>query len=226
MIGFRVLTRRRRMAPELIEKFREIPVANVSDVMNRIVAGGPRLRPYHGGGTLCGVALTVRTRPGDNLMAHAAITMAEPGDVIVLDGGGELTNALIGERMMHHSRRRGVEGWVVNGSIRDLGWLRKTDFPVYAAGITHRGPYKSGPGEINVPVAIEGLVVEPGDLILGDADGLVSVPVEGAEEIHAKALEKFRFETETFDALGTTDQAKDRAKMFAHLRGMGCAIQD
>ncbi|MBE2276725.1 MAG: RraA family protein [Rhodobacteraceae bacterium] len=225
MVGFQILTRRRKMASDLVEKFREIPVANVSDVMNRIVAGGPRLRPYHGGGTLCGIALTVRTRPGDNLMAHAAITMAEPGDVIVLDGGGDLTNSLIGERMMHHSRKRGVEGWVVNGSIRDLGWLRETNFPVYAAGVTHRGPYKSGPGEINVRVAIEGLVIEPGDLILGDADGLVSVPVDGAEEIFAKAQEKFQFETETFAALGTTDQAADREKMFASLRSMGCFIE-
>ena len=135
-------------------------------------AAGPRLRPMHNGAALSGPALTVRTRPGDNLMIHKAIDIAAPGDVIVVDGGGDLTNSLIGEIMVRHAASRQVGGFVINGSIRDADALITQALPVYAAGITHRGPYKDGPGEINVAIAIDGMTVEPGDLIVGDADGV------------------------------------------------------
>jgi len=227
MNGFRILKRHRTVDPALVERFRTIPVANISDVMSRVVAAGPAIRPRHGSGrVLCGAALTVRCRPGDNVMAHAAIAMAQPGDVIVVDAGGDLTNALIGERMMYASMRRGVAGWVINGSIRDLAWIRGQDFPVYAAGVTHRGPYKDGPGEINVPIAIDGMVIAPGDLIVGDDDGVVAVPMDQAAEICEAAAAKAAQEAATFDALGSTDQAADRATLFRKLRELGCVIED
>ena len=99
---------------------------------------------------MVGTAFTVRTRPGDNLMVHKAIDMAAPGDVIVVDAGGALENALIGELMAGWAQKRGVAGFVIDGAIRDSEALAEGDFPVYAAGVTHRGPYKDGPGEINV----------------------------------------------------------------------------
>jgi regulator of RNase E activity RraA len=123
-----------------------------------------------------GRALTVKVRPGDNLMIHKAIDIAEPGDVIVVDGGAELTQALVGELMQMHAQTRRVAGFVVDGAVRDVAAFYAADFPCFARGNTHRGPFKEGPGEINVPVAIGGLVVEPGDLIVGDEDGLVAVP--------------------------------------------------
>ena len=120
MIGLQILKRQRQMDATLVEKFRAIPVANISDCMSRMTAGGPRLRPMHASGRLAGRALTVKTRPGDNLMIHKAIDLAQPGDVIVVDGGGDLTNALIGEIMVSHAMQRGVAGFVINGAIRDL----------------------------------------------------------------------------------------------------------
>ena len=141
-----------------------------------MTAGGASLRPMHAGGVLAGPAFTVKTRPGDNLMLHKAIDIAEPGDVIVVDGGGDLTNSLIGEMMSAHAEQRGIAGMVIYGSIRDYDTIHAGKFPVFAAGVTHRGPYKDGPGEINVPIAIDGMVIEPGDLIVGDGDGIVCVP--------------------------------------------------
>ena len=189
-IGFRVLQRRRKVAADIVAKFRNLPVANVSDVMSRMSAGGPRLRPLHAGGPMAGPALTVKTRPGDNLMIHKALLMAEPGDVIVVDAGGDLTTALVGELMLSYAIARGVAGIVINGAVRDYGWIKNNGFPVFAAGVTHRGPFKDGPGEINVPIALDGMVIEPGDLVLGDDDGLLCVPFDQAATIHEQARAK------------------------------------
>src|SRR3712207_993169 len=130
-LGLRILPRRRAVPAETVERFRALPVANVSDVMSRMTAGGARLRPMHAGGLLAGPALTVKTRPGDNLMVHKAIALAEPGDVIVVDAGGDLTNALIGELMLAQMVRRRPAGIVINGAIRDSAAIRAQDFPVF-----------------------------------------------------------------------------------------------
>lgn len=190
MIGLRILNRARCVASELVDSFRSLPVANVSDCMSRMTAGGASLRPYHAKGVLVGPALTVKARPGDNLMIHKAIHMAVPGDVIVVDGGSDLTNALIGELMVATAIKKGIAGFVLNGAIRDVDSIGAGTFPVYAAGVTHRGPYKDGPGEINVPIALNGMVVEPGDLMLGDADGLLCVPYDAVAEILEAAQRK------------------------------------
>lgn len=190
-IGFRVLKRKSAVSLELAKAFNEVPVANVSDVMSRMAAAGCGLRPYHGSGKrLAGPAVTVKSRPGDNLMFHKALDMARPGDVIVVDASGDLTNAMMGELMAYHAVKRELAGIVINGAIRDLDEIRQLDLPVYAAGVSHRGPYKDGPGEINVPIAINGMVIMPGDLIIGDEDGVLSVPQEDAEEILALARAK------------------------------------
>jgi regulator of RNase E activity RraA len=190
-VGFRILKRQRKVSPDVVARFARLPVANVSDNMSRMTAGGARLRPMHGGGGLAGPALTVKTRPGDNLMVHKAISLAEPGDVVVVDAGGDLTNAIIGEMMLMQLVGRKVAGVVINGSIRDAGFIREQNLPVFAAGVTHRGPYKSGPGEINVPIAIDGMVIEPGDLIIGDDDGLLCVPFDQTDEVFKASSAKF-----------------------------------
>jgi RraA family protein len=209
MIGLRILSRKRRIADEFVQAFNQIPVANISDCMSRMSAGGARLRPMHKSGRMAGAALTVKTRPGDNLMIHKAIEMAEPGDVIVVDGGGEVTSALIGELMTTYAITRKVGGFVINGAIRDLDVISAASFPVYAAGVTHRGPYKDGPGEINVPIAIDGMVIEPGDLMLGDGDGVLCVPFDAAQEILAAARAKLAAEEKTIQAIaaGKLDQS-------------------
>jgi regulator of RNase E activity RraA len=219
-IGFRILTRPRKVGPEAVARFRELPVANVSDVMSRMTAGGARLRPMHAGGLLAGPALTVKTRPGDNLMVHKAIALAEPGDVVVVDAGGDLTNALIGELMLAQMVRRRLAGIVVNGAVRDSAAIRAQDFPVFAAGVTHRGPYKDGPGEINVSVAVDGMVIEPGDLVLGDDDGLLCVPFAEVDAVHAAAAQKAAAEARQMANIEAGTH--DASWVDATLRRLGC----
>ena len=218
--GFRILSRARAVGPELVARFRDLPVANVSDSMSRMTAGGPRLRPMHAGGVLAGPALTVKTRPGDNLMVHKAIGLAEPGDVVVVDAGGDLTNAIIGELMIAQMVKRGLGGIVINGAIRDSAAIRAGGYPVFAAGVTHRGPYKDGPGEINVPVAIDGMVIAPGDLVIGDDDGLLCVPYEQLEQVHAATAAKQAAETKQMAAIEAGTH--DAAWVDASLKRLGC----
>lgn len=189
--GFKILQRKRQVSAETVARFAKLPVANVSDSMSRLTAGGAQLRPMHGGGVLAGPALTVKAPPGDNLMLHKAIALAQPGDVIIMDAGGDLTNALMGEMMLMQATARGVAGVVINGAIRDAAYLRAQHVPVFAAGVTHRGPYKNGPGEINVPIAIGGMVIEPGDLVIGDDDGVLCVPFDQTEAVFKAATAKF-----------------------------------
>ena len=194
MIGLRILNRTRAVDHAIAHRYLEVPVANVSDCMARMSAGGARLRPMHGSGRMAGPALTVKTRPGDNLMVHKALQLAVPGDVIVVDAGGDLTNAIIGEIMVGDAMRRQLGGIVINGAIRDAAWIKVGSFPVFAAGVTHRGPYKDGPGEINVPIAIDGMVIEPGDPIIGHDDGLLCVPYAETQALldaanHKQAIE-------------------------------------
>ncbi|CCD88561.1 putative demethylmenaquinone methyltransferase [Bradyrhizobium sp. ORS 285] len=201
-VGFRIYPNpKQKVSKDLVERYRTLPVANVSDSMSRMTAAGPRLRPMHGGGVLAGPAITVKARPGDNLMLHKALDIAEPGDVVVVDAGGDLSNALIGEMMIAHAERRGLGGVVINGAVRDAAAIRAGKFPIFAAGVTHRGPYKDGPGEINVPIAIDGMVIHPGDLVLGDDDGLVCVPLADAEAVFAAAKKKHEAETAQLEAI-------------------------
>ncbi|ACL62462.1 RraA family protein [Methylobacterium nodulans] len=219
-IGFKIHPRTRKVDEATVEKFKAIAVANISDSMNRMVHGGPRLRPLHAGGVLAGAALTIKQRPGDNLMVHAALNRASAGDVLVVDAGGDLTNAIMGELMLAHAQQIGVAGVIVNGAVRDHGWIRANSLPVFAAGITHRGPYKNGPGEINATIALDGMVIQPGDLIVGDDDGIVCVPFDQTEAVFAAANKKQQDEAKTMAAIkaGTVDRSwVERA-----LRDAGC----
>ncbi|XZW37791.1 RraA family protein [Acinetobacter baumannii] len=223
-IGFRVLKNDRKVEQKWIEQYRDLPVANVSDSMNRMTSGGAQLRPMHKKGYLCGPAITVKARPGDNLMLHYAIDIAEAGDVIVVDAGGDLTNALIGEMMAAYAIKKGIAGIVINGAIRDSVVIGEGDFPLFAAGISHRGPYKDGPGEINVPIAINGMVVEPGDLILGDEDGLLSVPYAEVEEVYLKASAKHAAEQKQLEQIAVGEN--DRSWVINSLKQKGCELPE
>jgi RraA family protein len=224
VIGLRILNRKRAVDLELARRFLDIPVANVSDCMSRMFAGGARLRPMHRHGRMAGPALTVKTRPGDNLMIHKALWLAAPGDIIVVDGGGDLTNALIGEIMVGTAIKRRIGGMVINGAIRDAQALREGDFPVFAAGVTHRGPYKDGPGEINVPVAIDGMVIEPGDLVIGDDDGILCVPFGETQRLHDAAVAKMAQEARTIASI--KDGTLDVSWIDVTLKRLGCSIED
>jgi regulator of RNase E activity RraA len=218
--GFRVLDGHIRSDRSLVEAFAKIPSAIISDNLNRMVAAGPTVRPMHKGGTLAGTALTVKTRPGDNLMIHKAADMAQPGDVIVVDAGGDLTNALIGELIVSHARSRGVVGFVVNGAVRDMDVIAVDDYPIYGAGVSHRGPYKDGPGEVNVPISLDGMVIAPGDIIIGDLDGVVCIPREEAESVLAAS--RAQLDKEAGIQAAIAGAGWDRAWVDEILKAKGC----
>ena len=218
--GFEVHSRPRKVGQDVVEKFRDVAVAHASDSMSRLSHGGATLRPFHGGGGLAGPALTVRTRPGDNLMVHKALNMAEPGDVIVVDAGGDLTNAIIGELMLAYAVHQKVAGIVIYGAVRDIAAIRANTLPVYASGITHRGPYKDGPGEVNCAISIEGMVIMPGDLIIGDSDGLLGIPFDAVDTVYAGVLASRQREAKVLAE--TRNGTIDRNWVDAALRARDC----
>ncbi|GAA4326132.1 RraA family protein [Pigmentiphaga soli] len=223
-VGFRVFKKVNRTPRELVEKFRGIPVANIGDVVNRIACLDARIRPLNKV-PLLGTAITVRVRSGDNAMMHYALDLAEPGDVIVVEGQGDLANSLAGENMANWSIRRGHAGWVIDGALRDVEALAGMPIPFYAAGAQPNGPYKNGPGEVNVPISCGGVIVNPGDLIAGDADGVIVIPRQDAEAVLQKALKKQ--EQEAASAKAIQDGSWDRsAYTEAALSKMGCEFID
>lgn len=168
---------------ELIAAFAKLSTPLISDNLAR-VPGAIGLRPFHRvTGPMVGRALTVKTRAGDNQFIHRALELVRTGDVIIVDGEGYEGRALIGEIMSTLAASRGAAGFVIDGAIRDSGAIGRNDFPCFARSAIHRGPYKDGPGAINVAVCIGGMVVNPGDIVVGDEDGLVAFPVEGAAEL-------------------------------------------
>ena len=186
--------------PELITALKKIPVALLSDQLQRN-RGSIGLRPYHRPAPLAGTAVTVRTRAGDNLAILRAFDICRPGDVLVIDADGDIANALVGGIMTFYAASIGVAGMVVDGAIRDVAEIRERPFPVYARGVNHRGPYKDGPGAINVPVSAGGMAVCPGDLVVGDQDGLIALSREEAPAVIEKALLQFQKEEATMQAI-------------------------
>ena len=170
--GFRIRTRIERPEPALIERLGAFGTPDVSDAMNRLYTLSRELRNVVGGGRLLGPACTVEVYPGDNLMVHKALDVAQPGDVIVVHAGNA-PNGIIGDLIATKAMHRGVAGFVIDGLVRDVDGIRETGLPVFAHGVTPRGPLHRGPGEINFPIACGGTVVQPGDVILGDECGLV-----------------------------------------------------
>ncbi|MBP0598019.1 RraA family protein [Herbaspirillum sp. LeCh32-8] len=160
-------------AADVVAALQDIVVSHLSDNLQRL-SGVTGLRRIHRSRKLVGTALTIKTRPGDNLLIYKALTMMQPGHVLVVDGGGETSNALVGELIMLYAQQRGCVGFVLDAAVRDTAAFEAADFPCYARGVSHRGPYKTGPAQMNVPVSIDGQVIHPGDLIVGDEDGLVS----------------------------------------------------
>jgi len=184
--------------PGLTERLKNLRTSLVSDVFGRW-SGAPGVNLISGLGpsdVVVGPAFTVRTRPGDNLVLHKALDIAPPGSVMVVDGGGATGRALLGGLMGLYAARRGLAAIVIDGAVRDRSDLAASAPPVFARAISQLGPYKDGPGDLRGPVSIGGLVVECGDLIIGDEDGIAVVPRLRAEEIISAAEAKKAAEDE------------------------------
>jgi RraA family protein len=220
-IGFRILPRR-DTERALVALFEGLPASIISDNLSRMT-GTIGLAPYHRPGVqLLGTALTVRTRPGDNLMIHKALQLGKPGDVLVIDGGGTIERALFGDIMKNVAKMRGFAGVVIDGAIRDAAAYREDTFPCYARGVCHRGPYKDGPGEINVPVSVGGMVVMPGDIVVGDDDGVVFISPAEAKTVAEASRKKADAEAQTLASIAR--RAYDDAWIDQALRAKGVPV--
>jgi len=218
-IGFRIFPPKR--APrDVVKLYADFVTPNISDNMNRINGVCAEIRPMHGSTQLLGSAFTVKTRPGDNLMVHKALDMLQPGDALVIDAGGDTTNAILGEIIMHIAIKTGATGIVVDGAIRDAASFSEAEFPCFARGASHRGPYKDGPGEVNVPVTVGGAIVNPGDVVVGDADGVVVVPLEDAEYVAGEAKKVVEKEAVTMRQI--EEGTLDRSWVDETLKQRGC----
>ena len=185
-VGKRIYLKREMPDPEIMKQFLTIPASNVGDVMNRSCGMDPRIHLMSSpkAQMAVGAALTVKCCAGDNLTLHAALDMAQEGDFLVVANEGGSARSLTGEIMMAYLRfQRKAAGIVLDGPIRDSDEIGSWDFPVYATGTNPGGPYKDGPGEINVPVSCGNISVNPGDIILADPDGVIVIPRQDAAEI-------------------------------------------
>ena len=223
-VGCKIIRNFQRPDPTLVERFLGMPVANIDDCMNRIAAVDAAIKPIGYKGQLLGTAFTVKVAQGDNLMFHAAMDLTKPGDVVVIDAGGFTERAIFGELMAAYCKSRGVRGIICDGAIRDYdGLAEMKDFQVYARSATPNGPYKNGPGEINTPVVIGGRLVYPGDIIVGDQDGVLIISPAIAEQI-AHATE----EVEKKEAVIMEHIVKDgtyvRPWVAEKLKEIGCEV--
>ncbi|MFJ4210836.1 methyltransferase [Paenarthrobacter sp. NPDC089675] len=184
-----------RPGQDVVERLAKLPAANIGDAMDRLGVADSAIQAVWTGARLAGPAYTVWTRPGDNQGIHRALQLAQPGDVIVVAGGGDETRALLGELIGERAINLGISGFALDGAARDAEALAEIGMPVFARAITPAGPYKNGPSRLGGPVAFGGVPVMPGDIIIGDSDGVVVVPREQAAAVAEAAEAVFADET-------------------------------
>lgn len=225
-IGNRIYLRRKLPSPEVLDGLREIPAANICDCMFRNFAMTSAIRlmsaPQE---NMCGPALTVHIRAGDNLFFHKALELAQPGDVIVVASGASGVNSLIGEIIVRNAMHKKLGGIVLDTPIRDIDAISKLDIPVYATGSTPGGPFRTGPGgEINTPISCGNMAVRPGDVVIGDRDGVIVLPLEDAENILSAAKAYAEKDAETLRA--AAEGSWNREWIDSSLKALGTEVID
>ena len=206
-VGFRMRTEITRTPDDVIRGLAAFDTPAISDQMNRLYTLAPAIKNVVDAAMpIFGPALTVKVYPGDNLMVHKALDLARPGDVVVVDAAGSPLNGVLGDLVSTKARHRGIAGFVVDGYVRDLPGIEALgDFPVFARGVTPVGPLHRGPGEINVPVCAGGVVVQPGDVVVGDRNGVAVVPQDFAAELLDRLRTKQEREAEYNAAVARGD---------------------
>lgn len=187
--GFRIRKDIKRLPQDILSNFKEIDTADISDMLNRMYTMSAEIHNQVNNTKLVGIACTAKVYPGDNLMVHKALDIARPGDIIVVDTGGNRRNAVMGDLIANKAKSRGIAGFVIDGLVRDIHGIIETGMPVYARGITPIGPLHRGPGELNYAISCGGIVVFAGDIIVADADGVVVVRKDFAADILKRLLE-------------------------------------
>lgn len=194
-----------RVAPELVARAATYQAAILADVAGRRGTLSGRIKAIAPHMKVAGPAITVEVRPGDNLAIHAALAVAKPGDVIVVDGKGDLTCALVGELMSSQAKATGIAGFVIDGAVRDSHELAGGDFPVFSAGLNPCGPTKSVAGRVNANISAGGATISPGDLVVGDADGVVVIARADVLAVLEAAQKKLDAESRRLAAIRSGD---------------------
>ncbi|OII11490.1 methyltransferase [Curtobacterium sp. MCBA15_009] len=186
---------------DVVDRLGALPVANIGDAMQRLGVVDAEIGPVWRGARTAGTARTVEVAGGDNAGVHEALDTLRPGDVLVVNGHAVRDRALVGELIAERLRARGCVGLVVDGAVRDVGDLEEIGFPVFARAVTPAGPYRNGPFRVGRPVAIGGVVVHPGDVVVADGDGVAVVPAAEATEVLTRAEAKHADETRIRDEI-------------------------
>lgn len=192
-----------------MKQFYDLPTTCISDALNGMSNLDPSIKPLQDSYKVAGRAFTVKIPAGDNTMVLKAIKEASPGDVLVIDAKGESYRAVAGDFVVSLAQKLGIAGMIVDGVIRDLIGVRSLNFPVFSKGTTVAASFKNGAGEINVPISCGGVSITPGDIIVGDADGVVVIPQADAEKVLEKALAKLK-KDEQREASALQDEASAR----------------
>ena len=214
-----------RPDPQVVKGFEGIPTSVVSDAMGRTGSMGAEIKPVWPRARIVGPALTVRTYPADNLMIHKAVTLAKPGDVLVVNAGGYQDTAVFGDLLGYSCKVHHLAGVVIDGASRDAEGLAAIGFPVFACAVLPMGPFKDSPGSINVPVSCGGVAVRPGDIIVADGDGVVVVPMEEAADVLTKAQAAAAKEQQMRERLTQGEYLYDILQLGEVLKGLGVAEQ-
>lgn len=203
--GFRLYTDFPRPAPGLVEGFKGAASGNVGDALGRSAAMDHHIKPVAPGMAFCGVAFTIKARPVDNLVVWKALQLARPGDVLVVATMGHVAHSTWGDLTSRVAAARGLAAMVTDGAVRDVSGIVEAGMPVFAAAVTPNSPHKDGPGELNVPVACGGQVVQPGDILVGDDDGVVVVSRDEAEPALAELRRVQDYELQRLAAIQRGD---------------------
>jgi len=225
-MGGLIIKKIKRLSLQEIERFKHIPTTILSDCMNRMQAMKAEIKPLIPVERIAGSAVTVEETAGGNLMSHYAMYIAEPGDIIVIDAKGYRNRSCWGGIQTFVCKERGIEGLVIDGTIRDVSDVRRLNYPVFCLGVTPAGPLKGWSGNINTPIQCGGVVVHPGDIIVGDEDGVVVIPLKYADRVYEAAVKRLNMEEEWVERIKRGEKTTDILGFDKKLREMNVEIKD